>query len=373
MQEFHGSDQTPKGGHGQAGKQSPLDNTDIGANGHDKGTEATSNAEELPSAVLEREIGKIIEVLLSGMNDSEGDFEGSPELEGTEQPPTANSPAHGSAHNSAHSSENNSEPAGMEWREGQYPADATVEESGASCRYLKGAVGVPVAAPDVVGETSGATAPEGDAAVGTTSYRGTDNTEQSLAVPDDDNCSLHLTNLPPDCTVAQLLGAIRGVGKIYACNIRPPSGVYTTSAAKLVFWNRQMATEFLQRVRAGQFVVGAYTPQARMNDHKVASQEESYISRVLEITGPTPIINQDYLENFFQREFSYELENVETVFTNDNISKLIIRFSSYHCQASNARRSIMRAINGMFTDQVTHAERDHWRRVRSRWGVDPCA
>lgn len=109
---------------------------------------------------------------------------------------------------------------------------------------------------------------------------------QRAEIPVSQSCSLHISNLPPDCTISQLLGSIRGVGKIYASNTRPPTDKYHTAAAKIVFWDRASVDRLLTRSFQGAFIIGRYTPHVRMNDHRVAAQPQSEQSRVLQIDGP---------------------------------------------------------------------------------------
>ncbi|KAK4448058.1 hypothetical protein QBC34DRAFT_408052 [Podospora aff. communis PSN243] len=47
-------------------------------------------------------------------------------------------------------------------------------------------------------------------------YRGNLHQEQNFSanIPPEDSCSFWLTNLPPNCTVHQLLSSIRGFGRV---------------------------------------------------------------------------------------------------------------------------------------------------------------
>ncbi|KAI5861433.1 hypothetical protein GGS23DRAFT_576794 [Durotheca rogersii] len=165
------------------------------------------------------------------------------------------------------------------------------------------------------------------------------------------NCSLHITNLPPSCTVADLLGSIRGIGKVYACNIRAPTAAYPTAAAKLVLWDRAATEALIREAAAGHLVVGGYAPSVHMNDHRVAPQPVSYavpgLSRVLRVRGPPEIVERGRLEALFKRSFRYELEGVTSSSGGGggggDIAEVEFRFSSYRCQASNAFKFILQA------------------------------
>ncbi|KAH9905918.1 hypothetical protein F4778DRAFT_779309 [Xylariomycetidae sp. FL2044] len=98
-------------------------------------------------------------------------------------------------------------------------------------------------------------------------------------VREDDNCCLNLSNLPPTCTVGDLLGAIRGVGRVSACNIRAPDGRFHTSAAKLSFFTRQEAETMMVYSRQGHFMVNGYVPRVGWNKHRMGPQLED-VSRL---------------------------------------------------------------------------------------------
>ncbi|KAI1777468.1 hypothetical protein F4818DRAFT_439822 [Hypoxylon cercidicola] len=198
---------------------------------------------------------------------------------------------------------------------------------------------------------------------------------QGGEVPPSQNCSLHIGNLPPDCTISDLLGSIRDIGKVYASNIRPPTNEYHTAAAKLVFWDRDAVDRFLKLASEGKFTVGRYVPIVRMNNHRAAAQSQSILSRVLLIRGPRQIVEQSYLENFFRKLFRYDLETVVVVDRSEFFTKLEFRFSSYRCQASNAMKYVVMASKGQWIPSIVFTEEEQklWYSVQPYWGIDPCA
>ncbi|KAI1073378.1 hypothetical protein F5B20DRAFT_574831 [Whalleya microplaca] len=208
-------------------------------------------------------------------------------------------------------------------------------------------------------------------------YRGDPSSleNQGVNVPEEMNCALHLSNLPPGCTISDLLGAIRDVGKVYQSNVRPPTKEYQTAAAKVVFWNREAVRKLMALSDEGKFTVGSYVPDIRMNDHPVTEQEPSPRSRVVQVSGPKEIVQQEYLEEVFHKNFDYDLENVLTLYQHAQETRLEFRFSSYRCQASNAYKFILRASRMQEIEGVkfSDGEQTHWRQVRAYWGVDPCA
>ncbi|OTA55096.1 hypothetical protein K449DRAFT_453149 [Hypoxylon sp. EC38] len=202
---------------------------------------------------------------------------------------------------------------------------------------------------------------------------------QSANIPEELSTSLWLTNLPPDCTHQLLLGSIRGCGKIYAAVINPPvynrndfarGAPHITSASKLVFFDRSGLERLLAKSQAGEFSVGGYIPRVRMNRIKSAPREPGAQSRVLHIEGPTSIVNETFLNTFFQSKFTYELDLIKTVATHGNWTRQEWRFGSYRCQAESARQSIAREKTRLNMSEV---ERHRWSEVKVHFGVDPCA
>ncbi|KAI2603744.1 hypothetical protein GGR54DRAFT_644484 [Hypoxylon sp. NC1633] len=206
---------------------------------------------------------------------------------------------------------------------------------------------------------------------------------QSADIPEVLSTSLWLTNLPPTCTHQMLLGAIRGCGKIYAAVINPPENPvvlgaqgtpHTTSASKLVFFDRSGVDKLLVKSQAGEFSVDGYVPRVRMNRIKSKPRTPGPQCRVLHIEGPAAIVNERYLNWFFQSKFNYELEAILTL---DNLQtaqgpyrRQEWRFGSFRCQADSARQSIARekARANLPDDQ-----RELWAKVLVHFGVDPCA
>ncbi|KAK7747178.1 hypothetical protein SLS62_009120 [Diatrype stigma] len=200
---------------------------------------------------------------------------------------------------------------------------------------------------------------------------------QCADIPVHQSTCLFITKLPTGCTANQLLGAIRGVGKVWALSMCEPTEAYETSAAKLTFWDRAATNRFLQQVAEGRFRVGDRTPCVLMNWYRTPSQPPSRATRVLGLAGPARIVNQPYLEGFFRRRrrFEYTLDKVVTVYRYEATARLEFHFASYRCQAAFAAASIRRLCRGeaFDDDQITEEERELWRDVHLYWGVDPCA
>jgi len=105
--------------------------------------------------------------------------------------------------------------------------------------------------------------------------------------------------LPANITHTELLGAIRGVGKVYSTVINPPDDIHYTSAAKPVFFTRSQAETLMLRSRYGQFVVmGKHITSMRWNNINSAEYANPEHSRAIRITGPADLMDFGYLRTF---------------------------------------------------------------------------
>ncbi|KAI4861987.1 hypothetical protein F4820DRAFT_464158 [Hypoxylon rubiginosum] len=205
---------------------------------------------------------------------------------------------------------------------------------------------------------------------------------QSANIREELNTALWITNLPPNCTHFMLLNSIRNCGKVYATVINPPedaiarprpgtSRTHTTSASKLVFFDREGVNRLMAQSMAGTFTVGGYVPRVLPNRIKSGPREPGPQCRVLHIEGPSDIVNQPSLHRFFQTKFTYELESVATLATYGDVTRQEWRFGSFRCQAESARQSIAREKDRHAN--LEGARGDLWARVVVHYGVDPCA
>ena len=228
---------------------------------------------------------------------------------------------------------------------------------------------------------------------------------QSADVPDAENTSVWITNLPPDCDHRMLLGAVRGCGKIYACVVNPPTNKvgsnakvahqrpHMTAAAKVVFFDRAGVNALFSQVAKGEFKVGGFVPRVCLNRIRSAARPYGAQCRVLHIEGPTCIVNTEFLFHYFCTKFTFELEDVLTLGTVSvtthpvsdarnppvtaaaNITSLPRarqewRFGSYRCQAEAARQCIYREKYNVHLSEFARAL---WQQVSVHFGVDPCA
>jgi hypothetical protein len=182
---------------------------------------------------------------------------------------------------------------------------------------------------------------------------------RSANIPVDQNCALWVLGLPANVSYTSLLRSIRQVGKVYATVINPPTGLHTTSAAKIIFFKRSEAEILFNMIASGRFrVMGRPVVDVRWNNIKTGSYPLIEQSRAIRITGPDRWMNFDFFEVFFKTRFTYELDQ-----------KLVVpchtvgsaahewHFSSVRCQATSAKVAIEREYPGIFAVE---------------WARDPC-
>ncbi|KAL2164723.1 hypothetical protein VTH06DRAFT_18 [Thermothelomyces fergusii] len=211
---------------------------------------------------------------------------------------------------------------------------------------------------------------------------------QSATIPPEANCSLFLVGLAPDLTTHELLSGIRNMGRVYATHINPPDPErgHTHSAAKLIFFERAGAGKsstrsparstrekltaalHTERFFARYSSTGYATPRnphlrARVTWNRVRSAEADVNgnrSRVLLVSGPPDIVNQDFLFAYLNTKMVYQVDAVLYHGENEDGSRVLleIRFGSFRCQAEAARMALMREFRdaGVICD----------------YGLDPC-
>jgi hypothetical protein len=159
---------------------------------------------------------------------------------------------------------------------------------------------------------------------------------RSANIPEKENCALWVCGLPGHVTYKGLLTAIRGMGKIYASVINPPTGEIKSSAAKIVFFQRFQAERLFDVINAGQFVVaGKVVNRVAWNKIKSSAYPHLCHSRAIRITGPRNLMDFDFFEKFFLHKFEYDLDRRGVVFCNrPGLVSHEWHFGSLRCQVS---------------------------------------
>ncbi|KAI1776580.1 hypothetical protein F4818DRAFT_457384 [Hypoxylon cercidicola] len=171
-------------------------------------------------------------------------------------------------------------------------------------------------------------------AANNSNYRGV--VHENVGIAEHENTCLWITNLPPNCSAHDILSKIRNVGKVYHLSINPPTGRMNTSAAKLDFWNQYDTDRMLGLVSRGGFRFNGVTPTVRMNRHMEPPGPATDESRVVHISGPSAIVNQQTLDRIFYHNFFWTIDEVIPHFNDGHTAWIEYRFASYHNQASNA-------------------------------------
>ncbi|KAK3318148.1 hypothetical protein B0H66DRAFT_226310 [Apodospora peruviana] len=199
---------------------------------------------------------------------------------------------------------------------------------------------------------------------------------QSVNIPDEDNCSFFITGLPADISYHTLLGQVRSCGRVYASYINRADFAkgHHTSAAKIVFFEKADARRFwVDKHACGQlpFLVKqeatevAFAGRVVRNRVKVAEQNAATVprnyTRVVRISGPKLYVNLEGLLHLFRQSFLFDVDEIsEEELPGDSMS-VAITFGSWRCQAACAFQVYNRAV-----------ERGQFRGCSIEYRRDPC-
>lgn len=180
-------------------------------------------------------------------------------------------------------------------------------------------------------------------------YQGEATNPQNISadIPDHENCGVWLTNLPPNCTYKDLLGALAQYqpGRVFSTYITPPDPAsdqslpsHRTSAAKVVFYRPPEAQRLLDACSLGRVKVQGYRAAARRNRIRTAAQpaDRENTTRCLVVSGPRGVVDEARLRRAWEGYFSYETEEVVLRGERDGLRWLEWRFASHRAQAGSA-------------------------------------
>lgn len=154
---------------------------------------------------------------------------------------------------------------------------------------------------------------------------------------DDENSSLWICNLPPDVSYHELLGLIRGVGRVHCTVInRPDPGKHPGAAAKVVFYEASAAQTFHAWINQRRPYIRGFGLTCKHNRIKTSSEPLDGTSRVVIITGQSWYVNQANLTRLFTPSFVYQLDEVIELAHSGGRTVLEFRFGSYRCQSEMA-------------------------------------
>lgn len=188
-----------------------------------------------------------------------------------------------------------------------------------------------------------------------------------LRNPSDNNAALWVKNLPPGCTIRQLIRAITSVGptgRILFSKIIPPYRPTHKWAAKVVFATREEAQRLRSLAQKGEFVMEGRQIWADWHRHFSSSfLALEPITRVLIIEGPANIVNIYNLDQMFKKQLK-KVDTEEVIMNElpigaDGVRRrsIVWRFGSWYDQAETALQQLEAKYPG----------------IDVRYGLDPCA
>ncbi|ROT36741.1 hypothetical protein SODALDRAFT_401612 [Sodiomyces alkalinus F11] len=193
----------------------------------------------------------------------------------------------------------------------------------------------------------------------------------SANIPQSENCSFWIVNLPPRVTTHELLSEIRNIGRIFACviNAPQPQRGHCTAAAKVVFFDLWAAQRFYATYTRSRLVVGGYRCRVNLNRIRSAEAEgPGNRTRVVVLKGDPAFVNEASLTAWFEERFKFEVDEVITHVLNEHMGHVEYRFGSWRCQAETARVAIIRELG--YDSQNPKPECPVW---EMKFGLDPCA
>ncbi|KAK3502968.1 hypothetical protein B0T13DRAFT_509691 [Neurospora crassa] len=160
----------------------------------------------------------------------------------------------------------------------------------------------------------------------------TNERNRSADIPDEQNCSLYITGLPVDVTVRDIFDDIRDIGKVFSLHISPRREGHSRAAAAIVFFTRTAAERFYNRfatrdnaaARWGGTVpnpgriLGRRPVNVVWNQVKAAPfTERDHVTRVLQVEGPSDIVNEEFLLTYFRSKCRFNMETFYVLWQGD--------------------------------------------------------
>jgi hypothetical protein len=206
-------------------------------------------------------------------------------------------------------------------------------------------------------------------------YRGsaTRPANYSEDISDAENTSVWLCGLSPATTYTTLMEKLVNTGKIYAVHINAPNGQHFTCAAKIQFWTVEGREWFIHTISRELINFdNGYKPTIELNRIKTSAQGLTNRSRVITITGPRAIVNEEILTRFFTETIVYQMDRIDDTRSTPEQGGMIWYFASFRLQAQSAHRKLTDRV--MEARLVRHKGGDGqgWEQIQVGWGRDPC-
>jgi len=195
-----------------------------------------------------------------------------------------------------------------------------------------------------------------------TKYRGDQHSNSFLAqlpeglLPDEENCSLFVTNIPAKVTARALFDQIT-VGAVYALHMVDPDATHPCQAAKLVFMNPESAQRMM---KSPNIWMRGHCLGFRYNRYGYRRNTRNY-SRVLIVEGPEAMMNLDLWNEYFVHYSKFVWDRVlEIECATPGNKAFEFRFSRIDGQAETCLLAIR--AEPAFAGTIT-----------VKYGADPCA
>ncbi|KAK0707235.1 hypothetical protein B0T21DRAFT_298756 [Apiosordaria backusii] len=169
---------------------------------------------------------------------------------------------------------------------------------------------------------------------------------QPPIIPEEDNVSLFITNLPAELAEDELLKGLIShgpFGKVYSVSMVPPdqSKGQTGAAAKLVMFTREAAEKVYGFIAGGGLKFhekfNTRTAIVTWNQVKHAAYDgQPWKSRVLTITGPKNVIDIESIESALKSNIVYQTEQSRVLWETITTRAIEWRFCSVLAQAEAA-------------------------------------
>ncbi|KAI1873772.1 uncharacterized protein JN550_003041 [Neoarthrinium moseri] len=174
-------------------------------------------------------------------------------------------------------------------------------------------------------------------------YRGNLRLERNrdADIPDEENCRLWLTGIPPDTDYAQLL-SFRNVGPVYASHLTEPQ-LYTrqsdgidvySRAASITFFRAEDANHFLRDHQERNFQIDDWKIDMRRHRIRTRSTQIRGRSRILLIKGDPAVVHPRALDSIIRNiwQIYYDVDFLQYEEAN-GCGRLEIAFGSFRAQA----------------------------------------
>jgi hypothetical protein len=162
----------------------------------------------------------------------------------------------------------------------------------------------------------------------------------NISVTEGENHAIHLMNIHPDASFADIFTVFNGV-KIFSFNRQAPiENEQPNAAGNLVLMTRAMAKSLMAQIKSDRgLVIKGMRISAVWNRHRVgtaALARFQKMSRVVCIKGPREAFEKQALIGFFEKNFKFDLVSSREWNIEDGKKVAEFEFSCIRAQAENA-------------------------------------